>query len=72
MAFSDIAFKALQDVLGKENATIDPVMCQAYSRIQWTPDGVIQRDQIGPAFLFLGGFASERVAEEGHNLSATG
>jgi glycolate dehydrogenase FAD-linked subunit len=47
MAFSDIAYKALQDVVGKENVTNDPFMCQAYSRIQWTPDGVIQREQIG-------------------------
>lgn len=49
MAFSDIAYKALQNIVGKENVTNDPVMCQAYSRIQWTPDGIIQREQIGLA-----------------------
>ena len=58
MAFSDIAYKALQDIVGKENVTNDPLMCQAYSRIQWTPDGVIQREQIGlamrPAYDLLG------------------
>jgi len=47
MAFSDIAYKALQDVVGKDNVTNDPVMCQAYSRIQWTADGCIQRSQLG-------------------------
>ena len=49
MAFSDAAYRALQDVVGKEHVTNDPLMCQAYSRIQWTPDGVIQREQIGRA-----------------------
>jgi hypothetical protein len=49
MAFSDIAYKALQDIVGKDNVTNDPVMCQAYSRVQWTPDGIIQREQIGLA-----------------------
>lgn len=49
MAFSDIAYKALQDIVGEENVTNDPVVCQAYSRIQWTPDGIIQREQIGLA-----------------------
>jgi hypothetical protein len=47
MAFSDIAYKALQDVVGKENVTNDPLMCQSYSRVQWTADGCIQRSQIG-------------------------
>jgi len=47
MAFSDIAYKALQDVVGKENVTNDPVICQSYSRVQWTADGCIQRSQIG-------------------------
>lgn len=47
MAFSDIAYKALQDIVGKENVTNDPVVCQAYSRIQWTADGCVQRAQLG-------------------------
>jgi hypothetical protein len=55
LAFSEIALKALQNVLGEENATNDSVKCQAYSRVQWTPDGILQRDQIGlsmrPAYV---------------------
>ena len=47
MAFSDIAYKALEDVVGKENLTNDPLMCQSYSRIQWTADGCVQRSQLG-------------------------
>ncbi len=47
MAFSDIAYKALEDVVGKENLTNDPIMCQSYSRIQWTADGCVQRSQLG-------------------------
>ncbi len=47
MAFSEIAFKALQDVVGEENATTDPVHCQSYSRVQWTADGCVQRSQLG-------------------------
>ena len=47
MAFSDIAYRALQDVVGKENLTSDPIMCQSYSRIQWTADGCVQRSQLG-------------------------
>ncbi len=47
MAFSDEAYKALQDVVGKENITNDPLMCQSYSRVQWTADGCIQRSQLG-------------------------
>ena len=49
MAYSDIAYKALQDVVGEENATNDPVLCQAYSRMQYMPDGVLQREKIGLA-----------------------
>lgn len=63
MAFCDISFKALQDVLGQENATTDPVMCQSYSRVQWTPDGIIQRSQIGlamrPACVVMPGSTEE-------------
>ena len=47
MAFSEIAFKALQDVVGEENITNDTVVCQAYSRVQWTADGCVQRSQLG-------------------------
>ena len=46
MAFSEIAFRALQDVVGEENATTDSVLCQAYSRVQWTADGCIQRSEM--------------------------
>lgn len=63
MAFSDMAYKALQDIVGEENATNDPVMCQAYSRVQWTPDGIIQREQIGlamrPACVVMPGSTEE-------------
>ncbi len=37
MAFSEIALKALLDVVGEENATGDPVKCQAYSRSSGHP-----------------------------------
>lgn len=47
MAFSEIAYKALQDVVGEENTTVNPVLCQSYSRVQWTADGCVQRDQLG-------------------------
>ena len=47
MAFSEIAFKALQDVVGEGNVTTDPVLCQSYSRVQWTADGCVQRSQLG-------------------------
>jgi glycolate oxidase len=63
MAFSKIAYKALQDIVGKENVSDDPVVCQSYSRIQWTPDGVVQRNRIGvdmrPACVVLPGSAEE-------------
>jgi len=63
MAFSDIAYRALQDIIGEDNVTNDPVMCQAYSRIQWTADGVIQREQIGlamrPACVVMPGSTEE-------------
>jgi glycolate oxidase len=63
MAFSDITYKALQDIVGEDNVTNDPVMCQAYSRVQWTPDGIIQREQIGlamrPACVVMPGSTEE-------------
>ena len=46
MAFNEIALKALQDVVGEENASTDRVLCQAYSRVQWTADGCIQRNEM--------------------------
>jgi hypothetical protein len=63
MAFSDLAYRALQDIVGNENVTDDPVVCQAYSRVQWTADGVVQRDQIGlamrPACVVMPGSTEE-------------
>ncbi len=63
MAFSEIALKAFRDVVGEENATNDSVKCQAYSRVQWTPDGLLQRDQSGlamrPACVVMPGSTAE-------------
>jgi FAD/FMN-containing dehydrogenase len=47
MAFSEVAYKALQDVVGAENVTDDPVLCQSYSRVQWLSPGVLQREKLG-------------------------
>ena len=47
MAFSEIALRALKDVVGDEHVSDDPVICQSYSRVQWTADGCIQRSQLG-------------------------
>ncbi len=47
MAFSKIALKALQDVLGAENVTDDEIMCQSYSRVNWLPSGFLQRERLG-------------------------
>lgn len=47
MAYSEIALKALKDVVGEDFATDDPVLCQSYSRVQWTADGCIQRAMLG-------------------------
>lgn len=47
MAYSELVLKALQNIVGDENATDDQVLCQAYSRVQWTADGCVQRSQIG-------------------------
>jgi hypothetical protein len=47
MAFTDIVYRALQDIVGHDNATDDPVICQAYSRVQWLPSGVMQRERCG-------------------------
>jgi len=47
MALTEIAVKALKDVLGDDNVSTDPVICQSYSRVQWTADGCVQRGQIG-------------------------
>lgn len=63
MAFTDIAYKALQDVVGEENATSDPVLCQSYSRVQWLPSGVMQRERCGldmrPACVVMPGSTEE-------------
>ena len=47
MAFSKIALKALQDVVGAENVTDDEIMCQSYSRVSWLPAGFLQRERLG-------------------------
>jgi glycolate oxidase len=47
MAFSQIAFKALQDVVGIENVSDDEVVCQSYSRVNWLPSGFLQRERLG-------------------------
>ena len=47
MAFSEIAYRSLQDALGADNVTNDRVICQAYSRVQWLPSGVMQREKCG-------------------------
>ncbi|MEI6127377.1 MAG: FAD-dependent oxidoreductase, partial [Pseudomonadota bacterium] len=63
MAFNDIAYKTLQDVVGEENATNDPVLLQAYSRVQWLPSGVMQRERCGlnmrPACVVMPGSTEE-------------
>jgi len=63
MAFTDFAYNALEDIVGEENITNDPVMCQAYSRVQWLPSGVIQREKCGlnmrPACVVLPGSVEE-------------
>ena len=47
MAFSKIALKALQDVVGAENVSDDEVVCQSYSRVNWLPSGFLQRERLG-------------------------
>ncbi len=63
MAYSDLVFKAFRDVVGEENATDDPVLCQSYSRVQWTADGCVQRSQLGtkmrPACIVMPGSTEE-------------
>jgi glycolate oxidase len=63
MPFSQIAYKALQDIVGPENVTDDPVICQSYSRVQWTPDGVLQRERLKtgmrPACVVMPGSTEE-------------
>ncbi|MCP4716056.1 MAG: FAD-binding oxidoreductase [Deltaproteobacteria bacterium] len=63
MAFSDIAYKALQDIVGDENVSNDPAICQAYSRVQWLPSGVMQRERCGlnmrPACVVMPGSTAE-------------
>jgi FAD/FMN-containing dehydrogenase len=63
MAFTEVAYKALQDVVGDENVTNDPALCQAYSRVQWLPGGVLQREKCGlnmrPACVVMPGSTEE-------------
>lgn len=63
MAFTDVAYKVLQDIVGEENVTNDPALCQAYSRVQWLPGGVMQREKCGlnmrPACVVMPGSAEE-------------
>lgn len=63
MAFTEVAFKALQDVVGTENISNDPAICQAYSRVQWLPSGVMQRERCGlnmrPACVVMPGSTAE-------------
>jgi len=47
MAFSQIALKAIQDVVGAENVSDDEVVCQSYSRVNWLPSGFLQRARLG-------------------------
>jgi glycolate oxidase len=63
MAFSEIAYRALQDVVGEDNVTDDPVVCQSYSRVQWLSPGVLQRERCGldmrPACVAMPGSTEE-------------
>jgi glycolate oxidase len=63
MAFTEIAYKALQDIVGSENVSNDPAICQAYSRVQWLPSGVLQRERCGlnmrPACVVMPGSTQE-------------
>jgi glycolate oxidase len=63
MAFTEVAYKALQDIVGEDNVTNEPAMCQAYSRVQWLPSGVMQREQCGlnmrPTCVVMPGSAEE-------------
>ena len=63
MAFTELAYKALQDIVGFENVSDDPAICQAYSRVQWLPSGVLQRERCGlnmrPACVVLPGSTAE-------------
>ncbi len=63
MAFSEVAYKALQDVVGAEDVTDDPVVCQSYSRVQWLSPGILQREKLGldmrPACVVMPGSTEE-------------
>ncbi len=63
MAFSQIAYKALQDVVGAEHASNDEVVCQSYSRVNWLPSGFLQRERLGtdmrPACVVMPGSVEE-------------
>ena len=63
MAFSKIALKALQDVVGAENVSDDEIVCQSYSRVNWLPSGFLQRERLGtnmrPACVVMPGSTEE-------------
>ncbi len=63
MAFTEVAYKALQDIVGEENVSNEPAICQAYSRVQWLPSGVMQRENCGlnmrPACVVMPGSTEE-------------
>ncbi|MCK5423606.1 MAG: FAD-binding oxidoreductase, partial [Deltaproteobacteria bacterium] len=63
MPFSQIAYKALQDVVGPENVSDDEIVCQGYSRVNWLPSGFLQRERLGtdmrPVCVVMPGSAEE-------------
>lgn len=63
MAFSQVALKALQDVVGAENVSDDEIVCQSYSRVNWLPSGFLQRERLGtnmrPVCVVMPGSAEE-------------
>jgi glycolate oxidase len=63
MAFSEIAYRALQDVVGAENVSDDEVVCQGYSRVNWRSSAFLQRQRLGtamrPACVVLPGCTEE-------------
>ena len=63
MAFSQVALKALQDVVGVENVSDDEIVCQSYSRVNWLPSGFLQREKLGtnmrPACVVMPGSTEE-------------
>ena len=63
MAFTQVALKALQDVVGTENVSDDEIVCQSYSRVNWLPSGFLQPepasagcDAFSPCPVFSGAY----------------